>query len=65
MNKKKTIDMDCCYILPHDYIIIELISSAARCTNLNLKHYAFRLNKYMSVMRNKVNQRYTLNSYTM
>ena len=43
-------EIDCCYILPHDHIMIELISSTAQCTNLYLKHYKFRLNKQISIM---------------
>ena len=31
-------EIDFWYILPHDHIIFELISTAAQDTNLNLEH---------------------------
>ena len=32
-------EIDFCYILPHDHIMFELISTTAQCNNLNLEHY--------------------------
>ena len=32
-------EADFCYILPHDHIIFDLISTSAQCANLNLEHY--------------------------
>ena len=32
-------EIDFWYILPHDHIIFELISTTAQGTNLNLEHY--------------------------